>query len=255
MDEQRTTGQQSEEQRPERAMENRRLSGLNRARRRGLRESLSLVKEAAHTTKAIAESTVAIGAVIAAIPTGGRSLNVARVAARAAIKDVTRAVREHRRRTKMREKRNREDGGMREKKQDIPLVEGALFAGFLFFLFDVPQMILALFIIGIFLNWIISLFGWLAVYIWLKRKGYSLLDINDIKKGYGSLLFLFSGMAGADVATLIAPCLALFVIIFVLKIKAERLLARVIGNKSAQKALYPTSSLAGPLMLNQNTKK
>ena len=110
----------------------------------------------------------------------------------------------------------------------ISLFRGGLFATFIFIFFDGPQMILIFLGIGFFLNWVITLFGYLTIYIWIKYQGYSLIEAGSNKNVY-----LFFGSAFVDTISVLLPALTAYVIIFILSKKVEEYSSQIPGAEKA----------------------
>lgn len=121
------------------------------------------------------------------------------------------------------------DGG--SNKKEITVFESFLFTSFVFVLFDLPQIILTFIGIGFLVNWLIGIFGWLTIYIWMKLKGYS---IFAGKKG-DDVVGLFFGSAIIDTLSVFLPAMTAFVVIFIIKTKAKKVLEKVPGESMALK--------------------
>lgn len=94
----------------------------------------------------------------------------------------------------------------------ISVMEGLLFAAFIFVFFDAPQYIIDFFSLGFgfVINWIIALAGWAIIYLWMFAHGHRIM--SGPKKNWQLML----GFGLGDMLPLI-PGLAGFVITFTLR--------------------------------------
>ncbi|MBI4121412.1 MAG: hypothetical protein HY470_00435 [Candidatus Ryanbacteria bacterium] len=124
-------------------------------------------------------------------------------------------------------------------KSKISTLEFGMMASFLAVFFDLPQAFLAATLIGVIVSLLLSFFGYLILYIWLKIKGRSLMDA----KGGNKLLYIFSGSAVVDTASGgFLPGLSGFVLGMMIAERLEEALTKYGGAagkvlKSAEKAI------------------